>query len=248
MPINVVQSQSDGVRILAPHNSTHLQQVSIAFGLNVTAGNTIIVAVGCPSSTNSITATFPSVTDSLGNTYTQATWANSASQIAGIGIFWFKIPSGGADTVTFSVFITNFNPIFDLNYDLGIAVVEMSGMGASPALHAANTAQQGPGTLPLAITLTDQYGTSVTSNFGSFSQTSCAVADIAAVGADVFVAALCGSTVSPTTPSVSPPGYMTYNLQENAVFGGSNYPIALWVRNTPILPGVIPLPQFFIVT
>lgn len=113
--------------------------VTVAFGSNVAAGNTIAVYVFA----NNTTVTFTSASDTLGNTYTQVdTVAGSSGKAFTL---YAKNITGGACTVTVVLSAQNFNT--------WIAVNEFSGRDTSAPLDAHNmTANEDPGTATDALT------------------------------------------------------------------------------------------------
>src|SRR5262249_14232466 len=62
------------------------------------AGNMIVVAVSWDTSTGNTMA--PTITDSQGNTYTRATYANDTRHNQALTLFYAPAIKGGADTIT----------------------------------------------------------------------------------------------------------------------------------------------------
>jgi fibronectin type 3 domain-containing protein len=85
-----IQSSSTG-------SNTAAATIARAFTTTVTAGDAIIVALSWDTSAGS---NVPTVTDSLGNTYTRATYAADARHNQALAIFYAVNVKGGADTVT----------------------------------------------------------------------------------------------------------------------------------------------------
>jgi Putative Ig domain len=98
-----------------------LTAVSTAFGANNTAGNLIIAFVRMSTSTQTVT-----VTDSLGNVYTQAAAAVQIADGSQVHLFYARNILGGANTVTATFSASNNHP--------WLAVYEYRGLSTTAPL------------------------------------------------------------------------------------------------------------------
>jgi hypothetical protein len=89
--LTYVQSSSTG-------SDAGAGSISQSFSTNAVAGNMIVVAVSWDTSTGNTTA--PTITDSQGNTYTRATYANDTRHNQALAVFYAPAIKGGADTIT----------------------------------------------------------------------------------------------------------------------------------------------------
>jgi hypothetical protein len=111
-----------------------VDSVSIAFGSNVTAGNTLVACV------SAIQDDIPSggVTDSLSQTFTQDVYLNPTNGARNVGVHRFSSSAGGADTVTLNA----TGAVWQI-----LAISEWAGMATSP-LSGTGTGE-GTGTAPI---------------------------------------------------------------------------------------------------
>ena len=113
---------------------TGVPSISVPFGSANTAGNLIIAVVRMSTTSQTVT-----VTDSAGNSYTDAVAQPQSADGHQVHVFYAKNVAGGANTVTATFSATNNRP--------WLAVYEYSGLSAtSPLDRTANA--QGSGTAP----------------------------------------------------------------------------------------------------
>lgn len=245
--INYVRSASGTAQPSVPPG-THTETVTAALSSNGVGDTLFVVGYGANSSIGSGNITSPSVTDTAGNSYTQigfTSGTNTGSQTFVHALYWCPncLASAGTNTITFSVSSANGNPIFSLAMNLAVSVVEFSGF-TSPVIQDWDT-QVIVGAASPSVSLSTTAGT-VTSSFAtSYTNSMFSVVDIYSAGADFLIASLSPSTSSPGNPTVTGASW-TYTLEENAVFGVTNYWLSLWIRGTPVT--TISQPQVFVVT
>src|SRR5258708_6582996 len=95
--------------------------LAVAFGSNVTAGNSIVVVLGMGEVQAALTITL-AVTDSLSHTYTQATYASQSTTLEA-AIFYTSNILGGANTVTVTIAGAS-----SVNTAIAAEVYEVSGL------------------------------------------------------------------------------------------------------------------------
>lgn len=143
---------------------------TITMTSNVVVGNTLVVAAGCQFAGASDWTYSPSVTDSLGNTFStssSSTWSDGSGTTSGGcgGAFYAPITTGGSDTITFHIHL--WQDLFTQpSYDMMVIAAEISGL-SSPTLQSGDifNCYGACGNSPLTRTITDSIGTSVTATF-----------------------------------------------------------------------------------
>jgi hypothetical protein len=132
---------------LVQHTSLDLRATtsgSLAFKSNNTAGNWIAICVRGGNSSSQIFT----ITDSLGNTYRQATQLGFTVSAVTLAIYYVENIKGGANTVTLSQTVSG---------PLRFAILEYSGVALSNSLDATAVAQ-GTSSTPNSGTLTTTAG------------------------------------------------------------------------------------------
>src|SRR5215469_13774913 len=130
-PISLVQSTSSF--------ATGAPSISQAFANANTQGNLIIAFIRMSTTTQSVT-----VTDSAGNSYTQAIAQGQSADGHQIHIFYAKNINGGANTVTATFSATNNHP--------WIAIYEFSGLSTTAPLDQVAAAQGSSSTANTGLT------------------------------------------------------------------------------------------------
>jgi hypothetical protein len=219
MSVARLQSNSNSSNVSVSPLTAQTVSLTVAFPSNVTAGDTIIVAVGVYVEGPVNGATTPSVTDSAGNLYTQIQWVDSSYHLSSSGLFIAKNVLGGADTITFSYSASNGNNLYPYSFDQFVAVAEYSGLGSSPTLQSSAVAQTTSAT-SASLAITDSSATPVTVTLNASSALSGALADIVGGGVNFLVACGLGSAIS---ISVSPSGYCVFSLAESPTNSGHDF-------------------------
>lgn len=238
--INVVQSASaiNTLTGVGPASGPH--SISCTFPSNVTAGNTIIMIALVGGGNGAGYGIVPpvSVTDTLGNTYTQVLFQSVGNQSgAAIAVYYVTNAIGGADTVTFTFTAPSTNFGLTFTVDPAIVVVEYVGMGIGPLAiqgldHSSIFGAAGNSVVTLQVT--DSFGVLVSVNYGTSPShtigtinTGCVLIDILIGGVNYLIAAALSSIASFPAPAST---YQTF-IQEQAVTG--SYTMYYWDYGVP---------------
>lgn len=132
-PVTIAFVQANGA------NNTNVPTLPVTLTSNVAAGNLMVVAVGAANLAGA--AATMTVTDSLGNTYTQIGTVVSDPGNYGLCLWWSHLTTGGSDTVTFHTGAGDLTFIRIIaNEFSGVTVLDQhsSGSGASYPLSSGN--------------------------------------------------------------------------------------------------------------
>jgi hypothetical protein len=236
MPLNPVLTAS-AINSVSTGPSIHISVSTPS--VESTAGNCILAFVFVSPSGVLIGESFPTVTDTLGNTYTQEFWHPVGLYGgAAVGLFQTTSALSGPNVITFD-YINTTNPYYANSFQNCILIAEYPVASVTIQDHALQQIYGAAGNNPSVLTVTDSASTAVTVEFkrpgpAGFNgigtiYTAAVLVDVVSGGVDYLLGASLSQYDTLSDPTTtSPAGYQIFKIEQLITQAGGGYSGYFW--------------------